>query len=204
MRYVAKPFPKWPEIQREFQRIADSFAHLRDTDLLWDDNTADMRAGTVKSGAPVLTDINGGPSQAYVFAVGDSVNLSFHIKHDIKPGSLIYPHIHWTTDGTNTGTLTWRISYQYSAGHARGTFTTASTMDLTATASGTAWTHEITEASDSQAFVTPEVDSLILVNVKLQSASGFGTPADDIFGLYADLHYQKNALGTKLKSPPFY
>lgn len=171
---------------------------------LWEDNTADLSRGSVAAGSPTLTNVNGGPYQGYVFGIGDSVNAAFHIKHDVKPNSKFYPHIHWTTDGTNTGTLTWRISYQIAKGHNQEAFPTASTLDLTDTASGTAWQHMITEASDAQAIDMPEVDSLVFMNVELQAASGFGTPADDIFGLYVDLHYQKDRFGTPQKSPDFY
>ena len=171
---------------------------------LWEDNTADMAIGTIGAGSPTLTIVNGGPYKGFVFGVGDSVNLGYHITHDVKPGSLIYPHVHWTTDGTNVGTLTWRISHQIAAGHNQAAFPTTSTIDVLTTASGTAWQHMITEVSDTQAITMPEVDSLVLMNVSLLSASGFGTPADKIFGLYADLHYQKDRFGTPQKAPDFY
>ena len=28
--------------------------------------------------------------------------MGFNINHDIKQGSKIYPHVHWSTDGTDT------------------------------------------------------------------------------------------------------
>lgn len=171
---------------------------------LWDDNTADLATGSIAAGAPTLTVVNGGPYKGYAFSVGDTVQASFHIKHDVKVGSTFYPHVHWTTDGTNAGTLTWRISYQIAAGHNQASFPTATQLDLTATASGTAWQHMITECTDAQSIDMPEVDSLILLTVELDAASGFGTPADDIFGLYVDLHYQKDRFGTLNKAPDFY
>jgi hypothetical protein len=171
---------------------------------LWDDNTSELSTGGIAAGSPTLTVVNGGPYKAYVFTDGDSVNCAFHIKHDVKRDGVFYPHVHWTTDGTNEGTLTWRISHQIAKGHNQAAFPTATTLDITDTASGTAWQHMITEASDAQAISTPEVDSLILMNVELESSSGFGTPADDIFGLFVDLHYQKDRDGTINKAPNFY
>jgi len=187
---------------RELQKIAS----LMDIDDLWEDNTADLSTGNTGAGAPTLTNLNGGPYKAYVFAVGDAVNVSFHVKHDVSRNKPFYPHVHWTTDGTNAGTVTWRLHYQIAAGHQQEAFPTASTVDITQTYDNTlgAWTHMIGEVSDNAAIAMPQVDSLILMTCELEAATGFGTPADDIFGLYIDLHYQKDREGTRYKSPDFY
>jgi len=194
-------------VWRGFNRlksIIDEIAFRIEGDF-WEDNTAEFTGGAPGASAPSLTTFRGGPARQYVFGVGDSVDVVFHIKHDVKPGTsggIFHPHVHWTTNGTNAGTLTWRLSYHIAKGHNQEAFPVASVLDLTDTASGIAWQHMITESVSG--FTTPEVDSLIIVNVELLSATGFGTPADDIFGLYVDLHYQKDRLGTPQKAPDFY
>ena len=69
-------------------------------------------------------------------------------------------------------------------------------------AAGTAWRHMVTEASVDDAFVAPEVDSIILMRVKRNSTSPTNT--DTVFGLFVDLHVEIDRAATPSKSPDFY
>ena len=172
---------------------------------LWEDMLAPLATGKPGGGSfgtpggPTV--INSGPYQAYTFSANDLVQVGFHIPHNIKPGSKIYPHVHWCTNGTDNGTATWKIHYQIAKGHNQEAFPLSSSVTLAAAASSTtAWQHMITECTDAQAIPAPEVDSLVLVGCELD-AKGTG---DTVFGLFVDIHYQIDRFGTPRKAPDFY
>lgn len=171
----------------------------------WEDNLTSLLTGRVGGTAPTLTAFGPtGTNDAYAFGINDFVYTSgFHITHDIKPDSKIYPHVHWTTDGTSTNTVKWELSFTYAKGHNQEAFPADTVINLEQAASGTAWQHMITEASDAQAFDAPEVDSIIVMRARRVTNAGTDN-TDDVFGLFVDLHYQKDRFGTAQKAPDFY
>lgn len=172
---------------------------------LWEDNLTSLISARPGVTAPALTAFGPtGTNQAYVFGVNDFVyTAGFHIKHDVKPNSLVYPHVHWTTDGTDTNTVKWEMSYTYAKGHNQEAFPADTVVTVEEAGSGTAWQHMITETSAANAFTVPEVDSLVLLRLRRVTNGGTDN-ADDVFGLFVDLHYQKDRFGTPQKSPDFY
>lgn len=207
-RYVPAPMLNLAltpvELARYLWRELEKISRATTIDDLWDDNTADLSTGKVAAGSPTLTALNGGPYEAYVFAAGDSVNVAFHVKHDVVRNSKFYPHIHWTTDTSATGSISWLLSYQIAAGYNQSAFPTASTMRLnTRVPIDSPWGHHITECSDAAAIDMPEVDSLVLMNVELDARNELSN-GQKVFGLYVDLHYQKDREGTRYRNTPFY
>lgn len=187
---------------RWFSKIYDYFGGD-----LWDDELAALASSLSPGVSPTLANFGAtGITRQYEFNRGDSVQVAFHIRHSIKRGSLVYPHIHWSTDGTSSGNVEWVISYEIAKGHQQEEFAAQTPITLVQTANANAWHHHIVEASDAQAFVAPEVDSLILMRITRGSTSDTYTNAGGghVFGLYADLHYQKDRFGTPQKSPNFY
>jgi len=171
----------------------------------WTDYLTSISTGRVPpASAPSWTSF--GPSgnlNAYAFAVNDYIALSgFHINHDIKQGSKIYPHVHWSTDGTDTGLVEWELEFTYCSGHDQANFPAPTVIQVGEAAAGTAWRHMISEASVGDAFTAPEVDSIILMRVKRNSTSP--TCSDTVFGLFVDLHVEIERAGTLNKSPNFY
>lgn len=172
---------------------------------LWDDELTSLIPARPGSTAPTLTAFGpSGTNQALVFAVNDFVfTPGFHIKHGIKPGSKIYPHVHWTTDGTDTNTVKWELSITIAKGHNQEAFPADTVIELEQAGSGTAWQHMIVEASDAQALDAPEVDSVVMMRFR-RITNGGTNNTDDVFGLFVDIHYQKDRFGTPQKAPDFY
>lgn len=172
---------------------------------LWENYTTSLIVSRPGATAPTLRAF--GPTgniQQLDFAVNDFVyTAGFPIGHDIKPGSLMYPFVYWSTNGINTNTVKWELSYTYAKGHDQEAFPAETTLNLEKAGSGTAWQLMITEASDTEAFTAPEVDSSILL--KLRRVTNGGTDnADQVFGLFIGMHYQKDRFGTPQKAPDFY
>lgn len=172
--------------------------------LLWKDMIGPTLGAPKGSAAP--TDKVFGPTGTVkmpVFAVNDSVFMAFHVPHDIDPGSTAYFHVHWATDGTDTAPTRWEISYTMAKGHGQAAFPADTVLAIqSGAATATAWYHEITE--DATGFTLPEVDSLILCTLKRITIDGGADNADDVFGLFMDIHYQSDRDGTPYKAPNFY
>lgn len=142
-----------------------------------------------------------GPSgglKAWSFANGNEVFMFAHTRHDTKPGSTAYPHIHWTTNGTSTAQVDWQLELAYANGHDQDNFPASSTINFAQNASGTAWRHMITE--DATGITLDEPDAIIVMRLQRSSA----TNADAVFGLAVDLHYEVDRLCTKNRAPDFY
>jgi len=188
---------------------------------LWEDMLSPIAGSTSGGTKPTFSSF--GPdslTEQYQFNRGESIYVGFHVLHNTKPGSLFYPHVHWSTDGTaatlgSSDIVEWEINYSVAKGHQQENFPAASQILIqqsvynSVTGSGpspTAWHHYITEASDAQAFEAPEVDSLILMEIKRGSTNDtYSNSANGhVFGLYVDIHYQIDRFGTPQKSPNFY
>lgn len=174
---------------------------------MWEDLTTGISSGKVPAAnAPTWDSAmgNGGTQGAYKFAVNDYIDLEpFHIKHDIKPGSKMYPHVHWTISSTATESVKWQLTYSIAKGHQQESFPVSSTVTVEGTPTGDAWEHMISEVTDANAIDAPEVDSLIFCRLT-RITNGGSDNANNIFGLTVDMHYQKDRFGTPNKAPDFY
>lgn len=168
----------------------------------------DMRAAVVAGGdtgglgAPTLSAFGpSGTTYQYAFDVDEKIHLTLHVDHDIKPGSTVYPHVHWSTNGTSTDSVKWEISYTIATGHDTANFGTNTVVNVEEAAAGTAWRHMVTE--DATGFLAPEPDSVMLMTLKRVTNGGTDN-TDTVYGLFVDLHYQAERVGTPNRTPNFY
>jgi len=173
----------------------------------WKDNVYDLTsAKSVGAGAPSYIPLNGS-SYLVPDMTGSPIRrlqIAFHVNHDVKQNSYCWPHVHWTTNGTNSGLVIWRLSWQKALGHDQANFGTAVNIDIgTNIAPAAPWRHFIAEGiiQGSQAIQLTEPDELIVMTLELLSNT---VPTDAICGLYVDLHYEAERDGTKNKAPNFY
>jgi len=170
----------------------------------WKDMTADLGAGKLAGAtAPTWAEIRNG-MYGYQFGKGDEMWITFHPNHDVIPGTLYYPHIHWTTNSTTaTGAVVWGFDIMQAEGFDTDDFPAPSNIEQTYTfSSNKQYRHLITEASDAQALVMPEVDSLILCRVYRKNDAA-DTFAGNVFGLTLDIHYRSGKFATLGKRPDF-
>lgn len=168
----------------------------------WRDLRSSLVGTAAGAGAPALAVF--GPTgniKQMSFAVGDSVYVALHVDHDIKPGSTMYPHVHWSTNGTNVQAVKWQLSYIKALGHNQANFAADAVISVQEAAQGTAWRHMITE--DAVGFVAPEVDSLIMIELK-RVTNGGTENTDVVFGLFVDIHYMADRNATPNRVPSFY
>lgn len=142
--------------------------------------------------------MNGSPTRRW--------QIAFHVEHDPKQGSVIFPHVHWTNDAVEVlgNSATFLLTWMLAAGHDQANFSAPASMTITDTLNGTKqpWRHFIAQGTNpaTQGIPMPEIDSLILMTVELQSAVGAG----NVGGMFVDLHYEKERISTKENTPDFY
>lgn len=173
----------------------------------WDDMIGSLAAGnTTNTNDPTWAAFRGG-IYAWRFAAGamNEVWISFHVNHEYAPGTVIYPHIHWATSGTNTGTVRWGIEYTIAKGYDRDAFPAPTTVYIEQAAPGIAYQHMIAEVDIGNVIPAThlETDAIVMVRVFRDAAHANDTCTDPAFGLYCDLHYQKRAFSTPNRNYPF-
>jgi len=143
---------------------------------------------------------------AYMFPKNKEAWVKYHVGRDYKPNGNMYMHLHWTTDGTNTKNVKWKINYTIAKGHNQSSggefFDPTHTLYMEDAASGIQWRHMISE-SPMIDITNAEPNSMMLVHIKRVSASG-GDNGDDIFGLQMELHYETDRHATPNRTPDFY
>lgn len=173
----------------------------------WRDLVGQLReARSVGAGVPVWTQVGTTGFYFYLFDVGDSIQVTYHIDHDYSVGSPIYLHAHWFSNGTNAQPVKWEMSSVFAKGHQQAAFdfTNPVVKTVTQTPTGTAFTHMIAEIADPGLDdFDYEVDGLLHVIYKRVTNGGTDN-TDNIFLMTADCHYQADRFATKNKSPNFY
>ena len=141
--------------------------------------------------------------QQLVFAVNDYVTMEpFHVNHDIVPVNCqAYIHVHWATDGTDTGNVKWELSITRALGHQQAGFGAVTKIEIEAAHMGTQWGHNVTETSTP--IILTEPDELILVMLRRVAASS-DENTDAVYGLTVDFHYSSDRADTPFRSPGFY
>jgi len=168
----------------------------------------DLKLATIGAaagaGTPSLANFGatgGGAIKQMSFGIGDSIYLSGHIEHDYLIGSTVFPHVHWSTNGTNVNTVKWQITCIIAKSHDQDNFGNDVIITVEEAAAGTAWRHMLTE--DTVGFDALEPDALWLIELKRISNGGTDN-TDVVFGLYADFHYQTMQYSSPNRTPNFY
>ncbi len=176
----------------------------------WNDLVQDV---VVRAGSPNAPGINPLRDGIYAYAFdADTMNecfSNFHLGHDYVPGSMVFPHVHWSPNTTSTGTVRWGVEYTW-ARRADSTgqvsFPATSTLYIETTiASNSQYYHMVNESPDGAGIPgsTMEVDSIILCRFFRDAAHVNDTFPDPVFLLSVDLHYQSLVKTTPSRFPPF-
>lgn len=136
--------------------------------------------------------------------------VNFHMPHTWKPGTMLYPHLHFTVTSSAGGVVRLGFRYKFGRRHdstGQVTFTAANTLYLNFTIPANSQdTHFVAEMPEG--FGIPatglEVDAMILMTV-----FRYGDHEDDTFpaGIYAitaDLHIETDRHATPQRAPDFY
>lgn len=192
---------------------AEADANTLQFDTKTKDGWKDLICGIeTRSGpqAPTLKSAIGG---IYLFAFApDAMNEVFataHVGHDYKVDTMVYPHIHWTTNTTSTGTVRWGYEYTWARRHdstGQTHFPTTDTLYVEQYVDGTPFGQYVAELGVGNAIPGTgiEPDVIVLLRVFRDATHVNDTFPDDAFGFTVDLHYQADRAATINKDPNFY
>ena len=183
----------------------------------WNDLVQDV---TVRGGlsAPAYSSFRDG-LWGYAFSPSDlnECFTNFHVRHDYTatggdvsyPG-MVYPHVHWSTNTTSTGTVRWGVEYTMARRHeSTGTITFGATSTLYiehTVAAGEQYVHQVSEPVTGAGIANGgilETDALILCRFFRDAAHVNDTFPDPVFLLTVDIHYPCDHSQTPSRFPPF-
>jgi len=135
---------------------------------------------------------------------------NFHMPHTWMPGTMIYPHIHFSVQTNNSGVVRWGFEYTWARRHdSTGQIvfptSTVTYLDFTVPANS-AYTHFVAEVPQGQGIdgTNLEVDALILMRIFRDGGTAADTFPDGVWGLTADLHIEVDRASTPNRAPNFY
>lgn len=181
----------------------------------WNDLVADVQART-GANAPSFGQYRDG---IYLFSFDpNTMNecwANFHVRHDYIADTMIYPHVHWSTNTTSTGTIRWGVEYtwarrdDYTGGGANTgqvDFPATNTLYIEHTLStNEQYQHQVNEAADGNGIPGTGIqeDAVIMCRFFRDAAHPNDTFPDAVYLITVDLHYQCNSLATPSRFPPF-
>jgi hypothetical protein len=178
----------------------------------WRDILGQSISPTAGPTIPVWTQIGATAFYAYVYQTNDQQWFFFHINHDYKPGTDIYLHVHWLTNGTSTNNVKWEFTWSFAKGFNQGAASTYNlsgagagqgTSTVEQAGSGTQYQHMTSEIATPVSDADFEVDGIMMVRLRRIAQTGAAN-ADTVYVTMMDLHYQSDKLNTKNRIPDFY
>lgn len=152
---------------------------------------------------PTWTQLGSSPFYAYAYQLNDQQWFFYHIQHDYAPGTDVYLHAHWLTNGTSVQPVKWEFTWTFAKGFNQENYNiTGTTVSVQEAAHGSAWRHMTTEIA-TPISATFEVDGILMVRLR-RITNGATDNSDTVFLTMADCHYQSNTFNTKNRIPDFY
>ena len=138
----------------------------------------------------------------------NEVYIAFHLPHDMalsytQPDGTLTPpkfylHVHWMSDGTDTGTARFGFEYSYAKGYGTAVYPSTATVYVEQASDGVALTHNIAELSDDDAISSAEfeTDGILMLRVFRDATHANDTLTDSTFITFIDFHYLSDGLET--------
>ena len=176
-------------------------------DAGWNDLLGEFIDRTSGTDRPTLaTPFNGHHMLVWSSTALNQTTVNWHLRHDYKPGSAVYPHIHFRPTGNVSGNVHWRFILSATKGHGQTAgIPTATTIDLIfpipANSLGTHFVAEI----PAPGWYTTELkwDTVIHCTVQRRADLATDTYNATVAAWQADLHYQVGRIATPARLPPF-
>ena len=177
----------------------------------WFDVPMEISVQAGAADAPTWTEFEDGFG-LYAFSPDSltSARADIHLNHDYKPATMIYPHIHWTTNLNAAGTVRFGVTWKYArrddspSGIIR--FTSPQTIYIEHTvALGEVGNHQVSEPTAGNGIYHAdfEVDGMILCKFFRDGEHANDTFPGQVFFIKADAHCETATMATPLRVPPF-
>ena len=176
-------------------------------DAGWNDLLGEFIDRTSGTDRPTLATLFGGHHMlVWSRTALNQTTVNWHLRHDYKPGSAVYPHIHFRPTGNLAGDVHWRFILSATKGHGQTSgIPAATTIDLIfpipANSMGTHFVAEI----PSPGWYTEELEWDTVIHCTVQRRADLATDTHEatVAAWQADLHYQVGRIATPARLPPF-
>ena len=176
-------------------------------DAGWNDLLGEFIDRTSGTDRPTLaTPFNGHHMLVWSSTALNQTTVNWHLRHDYKPGSAVYPHIHFRPTGNVSGDVHWRFILSATKGHGQTTgIPAATTIDLIfPIPANSLGTHFVAEIPAPGWYTTAlEWDTVIHCTVQRRADLATDTYNATVAAWQADLHYQVGRIATPARFPPF-
>ena len=176
-------------------------------DAGWNDLLGEFIDRTSGTDRPTLaTPFNGHHMLVWSSTALNQTTVNWHLRHDYKPGSAVYPHIHFRPTGNVSGDVHWRFILSATKGYGqRAGIPTATTIDLIfPIPANSLGTHFVAEIPAPGWYTTElEWDTVIHCTVQRRADLATDTYNATVAAWQADLHYKVGRIATPARLPPF-
>ena len=173
----------------------------------WDDYLGEFIDRTAGTDRPSLgTPFNGHHMLVWSATALNQTTVNWHIRHDYKLGTAVYPHVHFRPTGNVSGDIHWQFVLSVTKSHGQtigigGTTTFDLIFPVPANNLGTHFVAEIPSPGFSSTEL--EFDSVVHCTVKRRADLATDTYNATVAAWQADLHYQVGRIATPNRIPPF-
>ena len=193
---------------------AEVDANFAGLDLKTKDGWADIVSEFYTRSGPASPGVSSFRGGIYLLEFSDTDTLeafsNFHIPHAYKPGTMIYPHVHFSVTGNNSGTVRWGVEWTFARRHdstGLRVFPEPSTIYIDfAVPANSAYTHFVAEAAQGAGIpgTDIEVDGMIMTRVFREPTHANDTFVGSVWAITADLHIEVDRAATPNRAPNFY
>ncbi len=193
---------------------AEMDGNLDQFDLKTKDGWFDIVSEFYTRGGPASPGVSAFIGGIYLLEFSDTDVLeafaNFHIPHAYKPGTMIYPHIHFATTSNGAGTVRWGVEYTFARRHdstGQTAFPATQTIYINqAIPANSANIHFVSEATQGAGIsgANIEVDGMILTRVFRDPAHVDDTFVGSVWAITADMHIEVDRASTPNRAPNFY
>lgn len=189
-------------------------ANLTDLETRTGSGWADIVSEFYTRSGPASPGVSAFRGGIYLLEFSDTDTLeafsNFHIPHSYKPGTMLYPHVHFSVQGDNAGTVRWGVEYTFARRHdstGQVVFPATSTLYIDfAVPANSAYTHFVAEAAQGQGIPGThiEVDGMLMCRIFREPAHANDTFAGSVWAITADIHIEVDRAATPSRAPDFY
>jgi hypothetical protein len=183
----------------------------RRTGVGWFDNESKLYLRNSEFSADFQPFIGRIPGMRFVATEMREGFVDYHVRHEWKPGTMMYPHVHFGVQAQASGTVRWGFEYIWARrngstiGNAKFSEPVTIYLEQALTATDDL-THIVVEAPEGQGIPgdSIEVDAMILCRLFRDAEHPNDTFAHDVFAFNVDLHTETDRMATPLRVSPFY
>ena len=175
----------------------------------WFDNVSQLYLRDTENSADPAPFVGGIALRRFIPGEIREAFAEFHIPHTWKPGSDMFPHVHFTILTSQGGTVRWGFEYIVARTHrSEGVIRYAETTEILyieqVIPPGSERIHFVAESEIPIPGAPLEVDAMILARLFRDGSHPNDTFPDEVFGITVDLHTEIDRYSTPFRFPPFY